>query len=138
MKVDETFQDALQVDSVRERMLLTVRLVPLFLKFSTQELDEVLKLSQQVKYDPMEVIFEEGSSDRKLHMILEGIVLFYKKTGGKEAIVGQRSHDTAFGEIAFITGAKRNTSAKVGPQGGEHLVVEAEAFQQLAGRRPEM
>ncbi|MBI4869626.1 MAG: cyclic nucleotide-binding domain-containing protein [Candidatus Wallbacteria bacterium] len=139
MRIDESFQDSLQSEAIRERMLMMVRIVPLFMKFSAPEIDEVLKLARKVKFDPMEVIFEQGSEDRKLHMVAEGSVLLYgKNTDGQEVILGQRLHDTCFGEIAFITGEKRNTGAKAGPSGSEHLVVEASDFQQLAARRPEI
>ena len=139
MQNDESFQESLKNEEIRERMMLTLRIVPLFLKFTIGEIEEVLSLTRRVKYEPMEILFEQGSKDRQLHVILEGTVLLYARgADGQEQIIGQRNTDSCFGEIAFITGEPRNTSAKSGPKGSHHLVVSSEDFQQLSARHPEL
>lgn len=138
MRIDEGFQAALQSEEYRERMLMNMRIVPLFLKFVTVEIDAVLKATKLVSFDPMEVLFEQSSDDRNLHVILDGSVLLYTNRGSLETIVGQRQLNSCFGEIAFITGGKRNTSAKAGAKGCTNLVVDAAEFAKLTGERPEL
>ncbi|MBI4871127.1 MAG: cyclic nucleotide-binding domain-containing protein [Candidatus Riflebacteria bacterium] len=118
MHVDEAFRDSLQDEETRDRMLMTLRIVPLFVKFTVPEAEEVLRLAKKVRFEPMEVLFEQGGDDRKLHIVLEGSVLLYQRApGGGETIVGQKTLDTCFGEIAFITGQKRNTGMGSKPVG---------------------
>ncbi len=139
MKIDETFQDSLKDQDTLERTLVTLRLVPVFEQFTADELSAVLQLTRKVHYEPKEILFRQGGDDRTLHMILSGSVLLYTEDeDGQETIVGQRGLDNCFGEIAFLTGEVRHTSAKAGPEGSEQLVLEAQDFQELTRISPQL
>lgn len=140
MKGDDGFLASLENQEYLDQILLTLKIVPLFIKFTQTELELVVRSARHVYYDPGEAIFDEGAVERSMHVVLSGSVVLFKidEETGDEAIVATRRQDSVFGEIAFVTGEPRNTAARAGEKGSEHLIFEASAFEEVAREDPDL
>ena len=86
----------------------------IFNGLSTEEIEAIISLSQQVSYNNNEVILEESSPSTELFILIEGRVRvelekvhYYNDQKEKVEIVILRKGDI-FGEIAFLEGTRRS------------------------------
>lgn len=82
--------------------------------FSTMNVPQCTRVLKQLQgdifvYKKGETIIREGAEDTSLFIILSGLVTVQKGDDELKA-VGKVSSGDFFGEISFITGAKRTTS----------------------------
>lgn len=81
--------------------------IPSLKPFDEKELRGVLELSKIRKYDPGELIIEEGKYDSWVFFIVSGKVRIVK--GGKDLGILSRRGDV-FGEMGVIDGSERSAS----------------------------
>ena len=86
----------------------------IFNGLSSEEIEKVISVSQEVFYNNKEVIIEESSPSTDLFILLDGRVRveiekvhFYNDQREKVELVVLRSGDV-FGEIAFLEGTRRS------------------------------
>lgn len=137
MKRNLNFHKILEKPELREELYGMLRGIPIFAGLSQEELHEVLIVMHHVLYAPGEVVFEQESRDKNLHLVLNGEVFLYlQRLGGAQDILARIGPRKAFGEIAFITGSKRSAGAMSGPAGSEHLVLTPEEFTNFLSHHP--
>jgi len=90
-----------------EDLIKKLRLLPTLKSFDDKDLKGVLKLSKIRKYDPGELILEEGQYDNWVYFLVSGKVRIMK--GDKELSVMNRRGDI-FGEMGVIDGSARSAS----------------------------
>jgi CRP-like cAMP-binding protein len=94
--------------------------IPFFKKFTDHELTKLIGREKVFKdCRSGDYIFKEGDDGSSLYVVLLGSIDLVKKgSGGAESIIVQLKKGAVFGEVAMLTGNKRNldaraTSAKV-------------------------
>ena len=101
MKVDE---DYLKENS---DIIQKLRQIPVLESFEEKDLQELLRLAKVWKFEPGELILEEGTHNTWLFYLVSGKVRVLKS--GKELVVMQRIGDI-FGEMGVIDGSVRSAS----------------------------
>jgi CRP-like cAMP-binding protein len=88
--------------------------IPFFKAFTDHEMTRLIgrnKIFKDCRHG--EYIFQEGDQGSSLFVILLGQVNLIKKgEGGKESIIAALKNGTLFGEVAMLTGNKRNLDAR--------------------------
>ncbi len=90
-----------------EDLIKKFREIPTLRSFDDKDLKGVLKLSKIRKYDPGELIIEEGQYDNWIYFLVSGKVRIVKDD--KELSVLDRRGDI-FGEMGVINGSARSAS----------------------------
>ena len=88
--------------------------IPFFKSFTDHELNKLIG-RQKVFRDAKKggYIFKEGDPGNALFVLLFGQIDLVKKSeGGKESIILQLKSGALFGEVAMLTGNKRNLDAR--------------------------
>jgi len=81
--------------------------IPTLGLFDAKELQGALQLSKIRKYEPEELILEEGSFDSWIYFLISGKVRV-TKNGGKLTVLSRRGD--VFGEMGIIDGSARSAS----------------------------
>jgi CRP/FNR family transcriptional regulator, cyclic AMP receptor protein len=76
--------------------------VTLFVELDPSELDELRKCFQTTRFAAGEVLLEEGSPNRALHVIRSGRVRVCRKTEGGEVPLADLVAGQTFGELSII------------------------------------
>ncbi|NVM21319.1 MAG: cyclic nucleotide-binding domain-containing protein [Desulfobacterales bacterium] len=90
-----------------KKIIDKLKQIPTLCSFSEKELHGALQLSKIRKYEPEELIIEEGSYDQWVYFLVSGKVRIVKQ--GKELSVLGRIGDV-FGEMGVIDGSARSAS----------------------------
>ncbi|MCK4390838.1 MAG: cyclic nucleotide-binding domain-containing protein [Desulfobacterales bacterium] len=98
--------------------------------FDDKDLHGALKLSKIRKYNPGELILEEGSFDNWIYFLISGKVRVVK--GGKDLCLLERTGDV-FGEMGVIDGSARSASIYAIDE-TVCLVTDASYLDRLSGR----
>lgn len=87
--------------------------VPIFARFSDQQLDNISRLMEKRRYPPNHLLFEEGSPGDTFYVIISGEVEIQKESaeGGDKVTLAVRGPGDFFGEMALIQDAPRFASA---------------------------
>ena len=88
-------------------LIQKLRQIPTLSHFTENDLHGALQLSKIRKYEPGELIIEEGSYDNWIYFLVSGKVRIVKQ--GKELSVVSRTGDV-FGEMGVIDGSARSAS----------------------------
>ena len=85
--------------------------IPLFATLPEEDLIGLTEQSKNIVLAKDDILFEEGTTDRNMYIIISGNILIYK---GKTLIkrVGTLGPSEYFGEMALIDGEPRSTSTK--------------------------
>ena len=112
-----------------QRVLNDIKKLEIFEPFTDDELRNLVAMSKIRKYNPEEVIFEQGSADTWLYFLIYGQVRLMKDN--KSVALLQRRGDI-FGEMGAIACAPRSASAKAV---GETVCLATDIYyiEQLAG-----
>ncbi len=101
-------------EEVMER-LLAMKEVPLFSQLSLEQLEAVLRITEEREYLAGELIFREGDPGGKLYLLIEGTVQVYKSFGEPgEQLLSTLPAITYFGEMAILDDAPRSASVVAG------------------------
>lgn len=112
-----------------QRVLNDIKKLEIFEPFTDDELRNLVAMSKIRKYNPEEVIFEQGSADTWLYFLIYGQVRLMKDN--RSVALLQRRGDI-FGEMGAIACAPRSASAKAM---GETVCLATDIYyiEQLAG-----
>ena len=98
----------MQIDAIKKFILK----IPFFQTFTDHELnkligrDKLFKECQKGRY-----IFKEGDPGDAIFVVLFGVIDLVKKGGDGKSIILQLKSGALFGEVAMLTGNKRNLDA---------------------------
>lgn len=109
--------------------------IPIFTGLTQQEIGRLLKITQELTYEPGQYIFKPGDAVEGFYIILEGQVEIRsaKKDGaegGGEVTIATLSNRSIFGEMALIADRKR-ASAAVATQKTRVMMVSKKDFDAL-------
>ncbi|MFC1823896.1 cyclic nucleotide-binding domain-containing protein [Thermodesulfobacteriota bacterium] len=90
-----------------EEVLQKLKTLPLLDSLTQEDLKGLLSLSKLIKYDPGEMIIEEGQYDNWIYLLLTGKVGIQKK--GETISTLGRTGDL-FGEMGIIDGSPRSAT----------------------------
>lgn len=105
--------------------------IPMFEPFDKKELQGLLRVSANKlrKYEPGEMIIEEGDYDPYMYFLVSGKVKIVKN--GKELSIIRRRGDV-FGEMGIISGATRSASAYAVDE-TTCMVIDTSSIEKLTG-----
>jgi small-conductance mechanosensitive channel/CRP-like cAMP-binding protein len=117
--------------------LAALRQAELFKPLSDGELEEVATHLQHAPYAPGEVVTREGADARHLYIVREGTLSV--RVGGHEVDreVAQLHAGSIFGEMALLTGERRNATL-VALGDVECYRLDAAPFRALLAKRPDL
>lgn len=86
---------------------------PIFEFFNQEEFDYLLKIVDQVVYEPKEIIFETGQEPRGLYIITEGqVAISQRREGRPEKVLATIEPPTVLGEMALLKKRQRTSTAR--------------------------
>jgi CRP-like cAMP-binding protein len=115
--------------SENKEIIQRLKNIPVLGSFSDQDLDELLKQSRVIKYEPGERIIEEGHFDKWIFFLFSGKVGIQKQ--GETIAVLKRRGDL-FGEMGVIDGSPRSASI-VAIEESVCMAVDTSAIESLRG-----
>jgi serine/threonine-protein kinase len=86
-----------------KRFLRLTRRNLYFADFSDAELFCVLQLSHEKRYQPGEIIIQEGTGGSTMYLVVRGLVSVRKSLGSQEVELKQISSGDGFGEMAVVS-----------------------------------
>ena len=100
----------METDAIKKFILK----IPFFKAFTDHELNKLIGREKLFKDSKKgEYIFKEGDPGSSLFVLLFGEIDLVKKSeGGTESIILKLKSGTVFGEVAMLTGNKRNVAAR--------------------------
>ncbi|HEY6878519.1 MAG TPA: mechanosensitive ion channel family protein [Polyangiales bacterium] len=124
-------------ESEQRERLAALKQVELFSALSEGELDEVASNLQRAPYAPGEVVTREGADAKHLYIVREGRLSV--RVGGheEEREVAQLSAGSIFGEMALLTGERRNATL-VALSDVECFRLDAAPFRALLAKHPDL
>lgn len=105
-----------ELNTAQKTLLKTKGMFAFFKGFSNQDILCVTKSVSFVKYDKYEIIFEQGSEGKEVHIVIQGevnIAYGKKREDGtlEYKTLANLPVNTVFGEMSMITGEKRTARA---------------------------
>lgn len=70
------------------------------------------KIESETTYEDDHVIFDEGSEEERVYVVLSGAVKIIKRVHGEEIVVEVMRRGDIFGEMAFVAGMPRTAQAR--------------------------
>lgn len=116
----------------REQISLRLREVALFQGLGQDDLAEILRISEAVRVDAGEYVFEEGERGDHFYVIVHGSIELRKATGSGFKKLAILRAGQAFGEMALLNQTPRSASAYA-LQDTYLLSVSRAAFSQMLG-----
>jgi len=95
----------------REQISVRLREVALFQGLGNDDLTEILRISQAVRVDEGEYVFEEGERGDHFYVIVHGSIELRKATGDGFKRLAALKAGQAFGEMALLNQTPRSASA---------------------------
>ncbi len=95
----------------REQISVRLREVALFQGLSQDDLAEILRISEAVRVDAGEYVFEEGERGDHFYVIVHGSIELRKATGSGFKKLAVLRAGQAFGEMALLNQTPRSASA---------------------------
>jgi CRP/FNR family transcriptional regulator len=112
--------------------------VPLFHKFSPNELKELEALTQRKRYSPGTAIFFQDDPSDSLYVVLSGSAkVFQTAEDGQRRVLNTLRKGEAFGELAMIEGQPRSATIEAIEE-SEMVVLKAQDFERFAESHPEV
>lgn len=120
------------VTLTREQISVRLREVALFQGLGQEDLTEILRISEQVRVDNGEYVFEEGERGDHFYVIVHGAVELRKATGSGFKRLAILKAGQAFGEMALLNQTPRSASA-LAVEDTYLLSVSRAAFSRMLG-----
>ncbi len=120
------------VHLTREQISVKLREVALFQGLGHDDLSEILKISEAVRFDGGEYVFEEGERGDHFYVIVHGSIELRKATGDGFKKLAVLRAGQAFGEMALLNQTPRSASA-LAVEDTYLLSVSRAAFSRLLG-----
>jgi signal transduction histidine kinase len=107
----------------------------LFPRLRGEALELVREQGTEVELEPGAVLFQEGDTDYKFFVVLEGEIRITKKVGGEEAVLAIHEPGEFSGEISMLTGGPAiATGRAIGK--ARVIRVEPDRFRRLIAEEP--
>ncbi len=121
-----------------DKILATLRRVPLFQELSTDQLTELAAHVKTARYDAGEVLFTEGEAGRDLLVISAGSVRVGKSAAsGRQQLLSIEREGSSLGEVSvFDGGCYSATAIAITPL--EVLRVKGEQFRRFCSVHPDV
>jgi len=116
----------------REQISVRLREVALFQGLGQDDLSEILHISEAVRVDDAEYVFEEGERGDHFYVIVHGSIELRKATGGGFKRLAVLRAGQAFGEMALLNQTPRSASA-IALEDTYLLSVSRAAFSRILG-----
>jgi CRP-like cAMP-binding protein len=129
---DVLVKDEAPLALTREQVTSRLRDVALFQGLGTSDLAEILRISETIRVDGGEYIFEEGERGDHFFIIVHGTVELRKASGGERKRLAVLRAGQAFGEMALLNQTPRSASAYA-LEDTYMLSVSRAAFSQMLG-----
>jgi CRP-like cAMP-binding protein len=120
------------VSLTREQISVKLREVALFQGLGQDDLTEILRISEAVRVDSGEYVFEEGERGDHFYVIVHGSVELRKVTGSGFKRLAVLRSGQAFGEMALLNQTPRSASA-LAVEDTYLLSVSRAAFSKMLG-----
>jgi CRP-like cAMP-binding protein len=120
------------VHLTREQISVKLREVALFQGLGQDDLTEILRISEAVRIDAGEYVFEEGERGDHFYVIVHGSIELRKATGTGFKKLAVLRAGQAFGEMALLNQTPRSASA-LAAEDTYLLSVSRAAFSRLLG-----
>ncbi len=120
------------VTLTREQISVRLREVALFQGLSQDDLTEILRISEAVRVDEGEYVFEEGERGDHFFVIVHGNIELRKATGTGFKKLAVLKAGQAFGEMALLNQTPRSASA-LATEDTYLLSVSRAAFSRMLG-----
>jgi len=112
--------------------------VPFFSLMKKMELERMAKQAQEHFFHDGDIIFNEGDNDRRLFIVVSGLVEVIKNLGTKkEKRLGTFGPSSYFGEMALIDDSPRSASAIAGEDETELIVLDKSKFTYMVQQLPD-
>lgn len=95
----------------REQISVRLREVALFQGLGESDLTEILRISEAVRVDASECVFEEGERGDHFYIIVHGSIELRKSSGADAKRLAVLRAGQAFGEMALLNQTPRSASA---------------------------
>ena len=115
-----------------EQIARRLREVDLFQGLSHEQLTQILRISEGVRVDRGEYVFEEGDRGDHFFVIVHGAVEMLKTTGSGLRTLNHLRAGESFGEMALLNRTPRSASA-LASEDTYLLTVSREAFGRMLG-----
>ncbi len=116
----------------------SLKSIPLFQVFTTQELNTVITLFFEKAYGKNSTLFVEGMTGEILYVIKKGTVQILKKVeANKEVVLATLKDGEFLGEMSLIDNRPRTATARVGEE-AVLLVMTKKAFNTMMEKHPEI
>lgn len=112
-----------------DELIARMRSIPVLKPFGDRDLKGLLKLSRVIRYDPGDLVIEEGQFDNRIYFLLRGAVGVRKQ--GEQIGTLRRTGDL-FGEMGIIDGSPRSASI-IALEETACLVVDVSYMDRLKG-----
>ncbi len=87
--------------------------VSIFADFLDEEVYIIGQFAEQVSVSAERDVFAEGTTDRSLYVVIEGLLhAVIRTTVGDEVVVGQIQSGDVFGELSFLDGLVRTATVR--------------------------
>ena len=89
-----------------------LRKVPLFADLDDDDLEQICSQVEEVRLQPGEILFEEGSLGQHAYVIREGQIEIYKESNGRYVQLAVRHSGEVIGEISLVVSTPRNANGR--------------------------
>jgi signal transduction histidine kinase/predicted CoA-binding protein len=112
-----------------------LRKVPLFADLPDSDLERICQQVTEIRLQPGDILFEEGSIGQQAYIIEEGQIEIYKHSNGKNVQLAIRQSGEIIGEMSLMEAATRNASGRA-LTASLLLAISQEAFDHLVDSSP--
>ncbi|HEY5609819.1 MAG TPA: cyclic nucleotide-binding domain-containing protein [Thermoanaerobaculia bacterium] len=93
-----------------------LRSIPLLAEFEQDELDAIARGLKAQDYQPLQIIFEEGSPNRALHIVKEGRVRVTRRVDADDVILCDLVAGQTFGELSILEDGRATATLRAIPR----------------------
>jgi signal transduction histidine kinase len=109
--------------------------IDLFADLPEEDLASICEMTSEIKLEPSEALFAEGSQGDQAFIIKSGELEIFKTVNNRPVLLSVRGSGSVIGETALLIETTRNASVSA-RQESVLLVIEKEQFNQLLARSP--
>ncbi len=117
--------------------LLFLAQVPIFQRFTLDELSVVDVALEPVELFAGETVFTEGEPGDRFFILEQGKALFFKRSGDEELEVGRAGPGEYFGEMSLFDDSPRSATVTV-PEDSLLLALDRDRLHSLVDQKPEI
>jgi HEAT repeat protein len=120
---------------VMDRVLALQR-VPMFADLDPEDLEILARSTNEIAFEPGEVIYREGGEGSEALMIVDGGAVVSVTREGEKRIVNEYGPGDSVGELALLGSGVRSADVSAGDEGLHGLVITKSEFISILEERP--